>query len=205
MAQPGMLRRPVGLLPTVVERATRAGVRPEQSADGPAIAATVAPMAVTPMWVAHGIVVGEVAAGMPFGQVVAEIPTSESAATSECANIPEVERRSIVTSHRGRALARKQVTHYKCLCCATLVPNSEEKCTSCSFERPPASGLSTSQRESKRAAARSNTKRGRDLNKLMVGTEQIGLQVAVSSAFEEVWQLQREKKRQKQRCGADVE
>ena len=104
----------------------------------------------------------------------------------------ETSRRSILKSSRGLALARKQVTHYKCLACSALVPNTEETCNRCDYKRPLASDLCSSQREKERGAARHNTKRGRDLNKPTTSAQQSGLQVAACSAFEEVWQEQRE-------------
>ena len=202
-----MMRRPVGLLPTVVERAAAREVdRRERSiggvfsADGSPIGTTQARIAGSVMRVAHGIVAGEVHAGLPFGHVVAELPATQmpldAAQSAAGGNAAGSElRRSIVESRRDRALARKQVTHFKCLSCAALVPNAQDKCSSCDYERPVASELCSSQRERERAAARRNTKRGRELNKPTVGTAQLGLQVAVSSEFEEVWQAQREAKR----------
>ena len=100
-------------------------------------------------------------------------------------------------SRRDSALSRKQVTHYRCLACASLVPNAEEKCNTCDFKRPSAVQLCSSQREKERAAARQNTKRGRELNKPTSGTAQLGLHVAACAVFEETWQAQRQAKREK--------
>ena len=68
-----MMRRPVGLLPTVVERAAAREVdRRERSiggvfsVDGSPIGTTQARIAGSVMRVAHGIVAGEVQAGLPF-------------------------------------------------------------------------------------------------------------------------------------------
>ena len=96
---------------------------------------------------------------------------------------------------RGLAMARMQITHFKCLSCAASIRNGEDKCGACGYERPAASALVSSVREQERGAARDNTARGRAMNKTTGNTEQLGVQVAPSSDVPEVWKEQREAKK----------
>ena len=77
----GMLRRPVGLLPTVTQRATEGGDGTQRALFGasgqpvavanPATAPSGMACAIADR-VARGVVVGEVARGVPFGEVLHE-------------------------------------------------------------------------------------------------------------------------------------
>ena len=134
-AQRGMLRRPVGLLPTVTQRATEGGDGAQRAVFG----ASGQPMAVAnpatapsgmacaiAVRVARGVVVGEVARGMPFGEVLHEqVAPSIGAVVLGAGAVASViadgsdgaladgraQQRSLVASMRGKALARQQVTH----------------------------------------------------------------------------------------------
>jgi len=211
IAQRGMLRRPDGLLATVTQRAMEGGdgaQRATFAAGGPPVAVAISAMAPSGMAcamavrVARGVVVGEVAYGVPFGEVLREHVTQGIGAVAVNAGVAVASvgadgregvlpddvrrRRSIVASMSSKAKARQQITHFKCLACAALVPNGQEVCTRCGYVRPDGSELCASVRERERAEARQNTKRGRDLNKPTTGAEQRGLRVAVAGEFEEV-------------------
>ena len=184
IAQRGMLRRPDGLLATVTQRAMEGcdgAQRATFAAGGPPVAVAISAMAPSGMAcamavrVARGVVVGEVAYGVPFGEVLREHVTQGIGAVAVNAGVAVASvgadgregvlpddvrrRRSIVASMSSKAKARQQITHFKCLACAALVPNGQEVCTRCGYVRPDGSELCASVRERERAEARQNTKR----------------------------------------------
>ena len=164
-AQRGMLHRPLGLLPTVTQRATEGGDGAQRAVFGasgqpvavanPATAPSGMACAIADR-VARGVVVGEVARGVPFGEVLHEqVAPSIGAVVLGAGAVASViadgsdgaladgraQQRSVVASMRGKSLARQQATHYKCLACAALVPNAEQVCARCGYESPVASEL----------------------------------------------------------------
>ena len=200
-----MLRRPVGLLPTVLERAGQRGALAQSGMcsgvqamamepcvqtqvqemlpraaiaaatptadamfgtlplapvarvvdgvqEGTACARATAPGMVLLSGVpaARGIFAGQIAHDIPWGAVTSEVPSTENehgdsnAAESFTAarvdNHGEQKTARIVKSSRGLTLARKQVTHYRCLACAALV-NSVLMKTSCGCKVTEKAGL----------------------------------------------------------------
>lgn len=230
-----MLRRPVGLLPTVTARAVTAPEATGHMADAVVQAKDVAqeralavplqvwqPVASLP--VAEGRLLSTVElaaqtvsqlvreAALPFAlshEVSEARPTLPWAQASACASfgvtvhseqvIQRVqERTKVVEAARAKTLARKQVSHFKCLCCRAMVPKADgRKCTKCGYTQPERSQLAISAREEERAACRSNTKQGRRRNaKRGANVPQHSLSVAPVGAFEAAWQAQlAEKKR----------
>ena len=74
----------------------------------------------------------------------------------------------VVEAARAKTLTRKQITHYKCMSCRALVPNSEKKCPRCGYTRAEGGQLAILEREKERAASRQNTRKGRQRNKCSV-------------------------------------
>ena len=108
------------------------------------------------------------------------------------------QRVTVVDAARGKALARKQITHYKCMCCRKLVPNEEKTCASCGYTRAETGELALQEREKERAAVRQNTRKGRRRNKCSEAVVAAhSLEVAPVSAFEREWREQLAAKKQK--------
>ena len=100
----------------------------------------------------------------------------------------EAEAVAVVEAARGSTLARKQVTHYKCMCCRKLVPNEAKTCGFCQYTRAENGALALLEREKERAASRQNTRKGRRRNKSSdTVVPAHSLTVAPVSAFEREW------------------
>ena len=105
---------------------------------------------------------------------------------------------AVVEAARGKVLARKQVTHYKCMCCRTLVPKEEKKCPKCQYACAENGAVALLEREQERAASRQNTRQGRRRNKCADAVVPAhSLEVAPVSAFEREWNSQLAAKKQK--------
>ena len=226
-----MLRRPVGLLPTVTARAVTAPEATGHMADAVVQAKDVAqeralavplqvwqPVASLPVLSTVELAAQTVSqlvreAALPFAlshEVSEARPTLPWAQASACASfgvtvhseqvIQRVqERTQVVEAARAKTLARKQVSHFKCLCCRAMVPKADgRKCTKCGYTQPERSQLAISAREEERAACRSNTKQGRRRNaKRGANVPQHSLSVAPVGAFEAAWQAQLAEKKQR--------
>lgn len=88
-----------------------------------------------PMSVAQ--MVNEALVNVPWGKVV--LPSGcASFGVGGCDEmlVESVQQRvAVVDAARSKALARRQMTHYKCMCCRKLVPNEEKTCASCGYTR----------------------------------------------------------------------
>ena len=153
-------------------------------------------MQVSAVPLARGQNVAQANALLSWGEVV----QARGASTVCDAQLAKLrERTAVVETGRARSLARRQVTHFKCLCCRSLILKAEgSTCSKCGFTQPESSQLAISEREAARAAARSNTKDGRRRNsQRAANVPQHSLAVAPVSAFEQEWQAQLASKKQK--------
>jgi len=108
------------------------------------------------------------------------------------------QRTTVIRATRERALQRRQITHYRCLSCRKMVPKTEKKCGNCDYVRGESGAQAMTERERARAANRQNTAKGRIRNQCTNATvDGTSLAVVPSSAFEEEWQRQLAKKRQR--------
>ena len=108
------------------------------------------------------------------------------------------ERMAVVEAARASTLAKRQVTHYKCMSCRRLVPNDEKTCSACNYTRAEGGDLARLKQENARAASRQNTRKGRRRNKCSDAVVPAqSLEVAPVSPFEQRWQEQIACKRQK--------
>ena len=233
----GMLRRPVGLLPSAT---TRAGTAPERMGHvahavvpaeparatstltsmetagclvteiGGAIARAHAlpmeqhligtlPMGTVRHPVYSGIVIEAVQASLPWATLAQPTSSFGITVSGETMISSMAARSEKIAAARAETLARKQVTHWKCLCCRAMMPKAGGKqCTACGHTQADASQLAISEREEARAASRANTKKGRRRNgKRGANVPQHSLSVAPVSAFEREWQVQLAQKKQR--------
>ena len=148
---------------------------------------------------------------LPWGQLAKEWCSTITVCDEQLVQLQE--RTVVVEAGRAKSLTRKQVTHFKCLCCRKLFPKADGRtCPKCGFTQPESSQLAISERDAARFAARSNTEKGRRRNSQRgANVPQHSLAVAPVSAFEREWQVQLEAKKQRisdetdaltmQRCG----
>ena len=166
----GMLRRPVGLLPTPLQRAssTPLGQPGPQFAAGASSATVTVVSAMDPSSVAAGIrggissdAVGVVAPSghapydfseQQLGEVEHASWNGQQLARVRANGVSSPGRGAFAERQRGLAMARMQITHFKCLSCAASIRNGEDKCGACGYERPAASALVSSVREQERGA-----------------------------------------------------
>ena len=166
--------------------------------EGEAAATVTAPLVhATPM--VTGQEISEARQALPWGEAVHAIVVGGGASAEGDAALAAVQRRSeAVDAARASALARKQITHYKCMSCRTLVPNEEMQCPKCEYTRGDAGALALAQREQDRAASRQNSYLGRRRNKCAAATVPAhSLEVVVNSPFEREWTVQMASKKQR--------
>lgn len=169
-----------------------------------AVVAAAAPKVPVTAWaMAMAQPVDTAVRGLPWGKVMS-MP-SRVTSFGYAAHAEEVlqgvqKRIVIVEAARGKTLARKQVTHYKCMSCRMLVPNEEKTCSNCQYTRAENGTLGQLERERERAASRQNTLKGRRRNKCSDAVVPASsLEVAPVSAFEREWSEQLAAKKQKVR------
>ena len=151
--------------------------------------------------VQEGVVLTEAMPSLPWAVLVspAAVASFGTAVSHEMVVDTMAARSEKVAAARAQSLARKQVTHYRCVCCRAMMPkDGGRKCTACGQTQPDTSQLAISEREEARAASRTNTKKGRQRNgKRGANVPQHSLSVAPVSAFEREWQVQLASKKQR--------
>jgi hypothetical protein len=146
------------------------------------------------------IAAGSVQTRLPWAQVrrLPPVCTSFGVSTGSESLCSSQARVVAVEAARSKALARMQVTHYKCMCCRALVPNEETVCGKCKYARAENGALARQEREKARAAARSQTRKGRQRNKCSSAVVPAhGLKSAPVGPYEREWREQIQTKRQK--------
>ena len=140
---------------------------------------------------------------MPWGQAISVSQSfgnvgSFGNATCDEQLIHVQERLEVVEAARAKTLARRQITHYKCMSCRVLVPNEEQKCSNCGYIRGEGGALVVQEREKARAASRQHTVRGRRRNmSTSANVAPHSLDVVPHSAFEREWSVQIGAKKQR--------
>ena len=186
-----------------------------QIADGSEVSTALVRVSAWP--VATCQLVGEARQALPWGQVLASAASCGSFGVGGYGEemIAVVQKRTkLVDAARARTLARRQITHYKCMSCRVLVPNEDKKCANCGYTRAEDGTLALLQREKDRAQSRQNTRKGRRRNKCTSAIVPAhSLEVVPSSPFQREWSVQLAAKKQKvvqetgelamARCGED--